>query len=64
MIPKLRREQFILVKITSKDNKVVTQYEDGNGKVLHRQFYEYSDLEAGEYKFYYENQVLCYYKER
>jgi hypothetical protein len=64
MHKKLKGQEFISVRILCSDNKATTRYEDGDYNILLEQKYGYTDLEAGEYLFYYENDVLCYYRER
>jgi len=51
-------QPFISVKVTAKDNEAAVRYEDGNGKRIHTQKYEYAELPDGEYKFYYADGVL------
>jgi len=48
------REQFLVAKVVSKDNKAVITYEDGDcNKIQHAtQEYGWTDLPEGEYKFY------------
>jgi hypothetical protein len=61
---KLKDEEFVVVKAKVKNHKAVVTYDDGNGKVLYTQKYEYTDLPEGEFKMYYENGVLMLPSER
>lgn len=53
-----RKEPFLAVKLTSKDNKAELVFDDGNYNVLRKIDYPYTDLEEGEYKFYVTNGVV------
>jgi hypothetical protein len=55
---KLKKEEFVVVTTKVKDHKAVVTYDDGNGKVLYEQNYEYTDLPDGEFKMYHSNGVL------
>lgn len=53
----LKDNQFIVIKVEAKDNKADVEYSDGNDKVLHKEHYDFTDLD-GSYKFYLTNNVL------
>lgn len=53
----LKNEQFIVIKVDAKDNKADVEYSDGNENVLHKEHYDFTDLD-GSYKFYLTNNVL------
>ncbi len=56
---KLKKEEFICVKLFVKDSKAKVVYDDGNGNVLFQQKYEYTDFpEVEEFKMFYTNGVL------
>ena len=55
---KVKDEDFVAIKVESKNKKAVVRYEDGNNNLLYQQRYEYTDLEEGKYTLYYMNGVL------
>lgn len=52
---KNKDEEFIVVKIRSGNNKCDVIYDDGNGKKIYHQYYSYTDLPEGDWKFYISN---------
>jgi len=59
MHKKVKSEAFVSVTTEVKGGKAVTTYDDGNGNVLYKQSYAYTDLEDGEVlKMYYVEGVL------
>ena len=61
--PKVKDEEFVSVKFkVSADNKAEVTYEDGNGKELYKQKYNYTDFnktfKEKEVHFFYTNDVL------
>jgi len=50
--PKIKREDFISIKLVAKDGKAEMVLDDGNGKVLARQRYTHVDLPDIELKMY------------
>lgn len=59
MHKKVKAQEFVSVKITSKSKKATIKYEDGNNNILYKQHYTYTDLPTGEYTLYYANGTLC-----
>ena len=57
-ITKKNEHPFIGVTVTSKDEKAVIKYTNGNYKTIHIQEYNYTDLPAGEYKLFITDGVL------
>ena len=58
MQEKVKKEEFVSVKIFSKDSKGVIAYEDGNGNKLFEQKYGYCSLPNGSWTLYYTNNTL------
>ncbi len=56
--PKVKKEEFVSVKVSVKDETAKAVYGDGNENNLYTQRYTYTDLPDGEYYFYYTNNVL------
>ena len=54
----LKNEPFICVKVKSKDGKADIRFEDGDYKHLLTKHIPFTDLEEGEYKFFYTDNVL------
>jgi len=52
---KNKKEEFIVTFVYVKDNKCDITYEDGNENVIHKQHYPYTDLPAGNWKFFISN---------
>ncbi len=64
MKPKLRRERFLVVELhLHSETEARMTIEDGNGHVLYRQKYAYTDAQR-ELKFFYEDKVLMLPNER
>lgn len=63
LVPKLAKEDFVCIKAKVNDGKAIVTYDDGNGKVLHKQEYGVSDLPC-EINFYYENNTFMLTSER
>jgi len=59
MHKKVKSEVFVSVTCEVKKGKAVMTYDDGNGNVLYKQSYAYTDLEDGEVlKMFYTDGVL------
>jgi hypothetical protein len=60
--PKVKREEFVSVTITTKQKDDVTTakvvYDNGNGKIIYTQDYDGTDFPLRELKFFYTNNVL------
>ena len=54
----LKKEAFLMVSITVKDNKAVCVVDDGNGRVIKTSHTTYTDLQAGIWKFYLTGDIL------
>ena len=54
----LKEHPFITIKVKSKDNKADIRFEDGNYKHLLTRHIPFTDLEEGEYKFFFTDDVL------
>lgn len=63
MVPKVRREEFVHIEARVKDGACIVVYGDGNGKVLHTQEYDSTDLPCNV-DFYYENGTFMLVGER
>lgn len=50
-----KQEEFIVTFISVKDNECDITYTDGNNNLIHKQHYPYTDLPAGDWKFYISN---------
>ena len=59
---KLKDEDFCAVKLKIKDHKAVATIDDGNGKVLYTQKYDYTDAKV-DLTLFYTNSVLMLSKE-
>ena len=55
---KVKDVGFVSINLSVKDEKAVITYGDGNGVELFSQKYEYTDLEAGDYGFYFADNTL------
>jgi len=56
--PKVKKEEFVSIKVTVKDGTAQVVYDDGNGKVLYKQDCPGTDFPLDELKFFYTNKVL------
>lgn len=63
MVPKVKREEFVHIKTERKGDRCTVVYDNGNGKVLHKQEYDSCDLPC-DVEFYYENGTFCLTSER
>lgn len=57
MIPELKNEEFVVVKLKVKDKKAVVTMTDGNEKILYTQKYDYTNAKT-DLTLYYQNGVL------
>ena len=55
---KVKSEGFVSIFVKSTGENAVVEYSDGNGKKLFSQKYEFTDLEAGVYGFYFTDNTL------
>tara|TARA_Y100000310_G_C20372974_1_gene664396 strand:+ start:343 stop:708 length:366 start_codon:yes stop_codon:yes gene_type:complete len=58
MTPKLKEQDFFVLKIVVKDNKGKVTLDDGNGNILHKKEYTYTDFPLEEYEFYIQKNEL------
>lgn len=56
--PEINKARFLSIKLKVQDSKAVATIEDGDGNVLHRQEYEYTDAKR-DLTLYYQHKVLC-----
>lgn len=64
--PKVKREEFIVAKLTTNTEKhtAVLTFDDGNGNIVAKQVFDYTDFPLKEVSFYIENGLLCLPSER
>ena len=58
MLYRLKEQPFVVVKAISKNKQANVIYEDGNYNKLHSEFYEFTDLFEGEWKFFITDNVI------
>jgi hypothetical protein len=56
--PLLKKEPFLVVSVTVKDERAKIEVADGNGHVLKMRALAYTDLQAGVWQFYLTDNVL------
>jgi hypothetical protein len=57
LIQKLRSEQFLVIELILKKKRAIMQISDGNGKVLYKQKYGFTDADT-EVKLYFTDNVM------
>ena len=57
IVPTLDSE-FVGISIESSNNKATIVYDDGNGNILHKHKYDYTDLPEGVWEFYVIDNVM------
>lgn len=58
MDKKLRSEYFLSIKLSVKDRAAVLTFDDGNGEMLLKKDYKYTDCPEGEWEMFYTSDVL------
>lgn len=56
--PKVKKEDFVVIKLNVKDETGTATYEDGNGNKLYSQKYKWTDFPKGNWKFFFRDNVL------
>lgn len=54
----LSKDDFLVVRLKLKDSEAILEIDNGNGLLLYRRVYWYTDAKR-ELKLYYSNNVLC-----
>lgn len=57
MLPKLRGQEFVAIKLKLHEKGATITYDDGNGKILHKQMYEWTNARK-EFTMFYTGGVL------
>ena len=55
---KFKKEEFLAVKLKVENSKAVATIDDGNGKILYTQEYDYTNAKVKELTLYYTDNVL------
>ncbi len=55
ILPKCRKEQFIVIELDVKDNKTTIRAQDGNDKQLYKSTIPYTDMSDGDWRLWIED---------